>query len=105
MTKYLFSITLTINLLLPLGIGFAHAFHNHDDKVCLATTEKHIHQEKIDCSFFHYFSQTNYTPYPVSFELTTPTFQPKANYKLSTLHFTKNIGIISSRGPPQINAF
>ena len=41
-----------------MGIGLAHAFHQHDNSICMAMDEQHIHQEKTDCDQLHYFSQT-----------------------------------------------
>lgn len=102
--KYLFSIALVVSILLPLGIGFAHAFHNHDNIICLASAEQHIHQEQIDCSFFHYFSQTNYDTPNCGFKIITPLFISITNYKLVAQYHPLKVGVLSSRGPPQINA-
>ena len=58
MAKRILSLILLLSLMLPIGIGFAHAFHNHDNNICLAVDENHIHQEKTDCDQLHYFNQT-----------------------------------------------
>ena len=58
MAKRILSLLLLLNLMLPMGIGLAHAFHSHDSNMCLAVDENHIHQEKTDCDQLHYFSQT-----------------------------------------------
>lgn len=58
MTKRLLSLILLLSLMLPMGIGLAHAFHSHDSNLCLAVDENHIHQEKTECDQLHYFSQT-----------------------------------------------
>lgn len=56
-TNHIASFVLIVSLLLPIGISFSHALHRHEHVVCNATTEKHIHQQNIDCSYFHYISQ------------------------------------------------
>ncbi len=45
-------------LILPMGIGVVHAFHEHDTIECLAENESHFHSEALDCEQLHYFSQT-----------------------------------------------
>ena len=39
-----------------MGIGLAHAFHKHDNSICMPMDEQHFHQE-TDCDQLHYFSQ------------------------------------------------
>lgn len=58
MTKRLLSLLLLLSLMLPMGIGLAHAFHSHDSNLCSVVDENHIHQEKTECDQLHYFSQT-----------------------------------------------
>ncbi len=58
MNKRIVSLILLLSLMLPMSIGMAHAFHDHDNTICSALGEKHIHKETIDCDQLHYFSQT-----------------------------------------------
>ena len=41
-----------------MGIGMAHAFHQHESELCQVKNESHYHSEKNDCDQLHYFSQT-----------------------------------------------
>lgn len=47
-----------LTLILPMGIGLAHAFHQHENIICLAENESHFHSEETNCDQLHYFSQT-----------------------------------------------
>ncbi len=58
MAKRFISVLFLLSLMLPIGIGLVHSFHDHDSSICYAKTEQHIHQEKTDCDQLHYFSQT-----------------------------------------------
>ena len=58
MKKQFVSILMILSLILPMGIGIAHAFHQHENNLCLAENESHIHAEKTNCDQLHYFSQT-----------------------------------------------
>ena len=58
MAKRFISVLFLLSLMLPIGIGLIHSFHEHDTSICYAKTEQHIHQEKTDCDQLHYFSQT-----------------------------------------------
>ncbi len=58
MKKQFASILMILSLLLPMGIGMAHAFHQHENKLCLAKNESHFHSDKTNCDQVHYFSQT-----------------------------------------------
>ena len=93
MKKQFVSIFMVLSLLVPMGIGMAHAFHQHEDNLCLAKNESHFHAEKTNCNQLHYFNQTlsageigyhqipfdeiiNQNPFNSEFDL-TPSF-PKA---------------------------
>ncbi len=58
MKKQFASILMILSLLLPMGIGMAHAFHQHEDNLCIAKNESHFHADKTKCDQLHYFSQT-----------------------------------------------
>jgi len=58
MAKRFISVLFLLVLMLPMGIGLAHSFHDHDNRICYVKTEQHIHQEKTDCDQLHHFSQT-----------------------------------------------
>ena len=54
----LLSWVLLVALILPMGIGMAHAFHQHKNELCLEKNESHYHSEKTNCNQLHYFCQT-----------------------------------------------
>ena len=56
--KILLLWVLLFSLMLPMGIGTAHAFHQHKSELCLDKSESHYHSEKTNCDQLHYFSQT-----------------------------------------------
>ena len=58
MAKRFISVLFLLVLMLPMGIGLVHSFHDHDNISCHTKTEQHIHQDKTDCDQLHYFSQT-----------------------------------------------
>ncbi|WKK64816.1 hypothetical protein [Lutimonas zeaxanthinifaciens] len=58
MLRKILSILLVTVLLFPLGMSLIHAVHEHENQICLAESESHIHKESIDCDHLHYFSQS-----------------------------------------------
>lgn len=97
------SFALIISLLFPLGIGFSHALHVHKNKNCIATTEKHVHSKKIDCSSLHYFTSIKYLNHDFSFSQVLSGFiYTKLIFTKSFYSFSKNSSFLV-RGPPIIN--
>lgn len=93
------------SLILPLGIGFVHAFHEHDENICQAKDESHIHSERSDCNDLHYFSQT-LGDFTLGYEsLTTQQYFDLNALIAEFLLIKTRIQVISDRGPPVINAF
>ena len=56
--KIFVSLLLMLTLGLPMSISLVHAFHQHENNLCLAENESHIHTDQTDCDQLHYFSQT-----------------------------------------------
>lgn len=98
--KNIFSFTLMLSILLPMGISFVHSLQRHDHNFCTAVDEHHIHHKHSNCSNFHYFSQTNYQKSTFNFELFTPesnSFKP-VYFSLFFKSLHPNSFLI--RGPP-----
>lgn len=99
------SFILTVSLLLPLGIGFSHALHNHEHNICVSKTEKHIHTQKIDCSYFHYFTNIQYQNGDSDSSIFVPNFISTKITLLTSSYFSSNTSTYLTRGPPTINIF
>jgi len=103
--KILISLAFMLTLVLPMAIGVAHAFHQHENNLCVAQDESHFHAEKTDCDQLHYFSQT-LTGGEVSFieiQSNEILVQNQFNSEFKLLHsFSKSE---PTRGPPVINVF
>lgn len=56
--KIFIALLFMLTLILPMSISVVHAFHQHENNLCLAENESHIHSETSDCDQLHYFSQT-----------------------------------------------
>jgi len=105
LTKIVFSFVLTLSILLPLGISFAHSLHKHNHNFCTATDEQHIHNEHINCSVFHYFSQTNYQKSTFNFVLFTPQYYTFKPVYFNLFFKSINPKSFSIRGPPTFMFF
>ena len=91
--------------MLPIGIGAVHAFHQHENDLCIAQDESHFHSEKTNCDQLHYFSQTlsdgELNVKEISFNEIFVYNQFNSEFEL--LHsFSKSY---PTRGPPVINVF
>ena len=99
----LLCVALVATLFTPSVTKFAHIFAHHEHKLCVAEGTTHIHQVDLDCEFYKFQINKNFTLQDVSVNL----FVEKNIYQNITsqyifvsdyqkLHF-------SLRGPPQIN--
>ena len=100
-----FSYSLLLSILLPISISFAHSLHKHNHNFCTATDEQHIHNEHINCSVFHYFSQTNYQKSTFNFVLFTPQYHSFKPVYFSLFFKSLNPNSFSIRGPPTLMFF
>ena len=98
----LLSWVLLICLILPMGIGLAHAFHQHESNLCLALDESHIHAEKTNCEQLHYFSQTLHDGGIVVFDIATPRLFGQNEYYTSFTLIQSFSKADPDRGPPAI---
>ena len=102
MAKRIISLFLLLSLMLPMGIGMAHAFHQHKSELCLEKNENHFHSEKTNCDQLHYFSQTLHDEETASRDLSfTVIFDLNEYYsEFNLIHsFSK---ADPDRGPPVI---
>ncbi len=83
-----------------MGIQFSHALENHEHFVCNSKEISHVHEQQIDCSFFHVqlnnstvFNNNHFTLLKLIITDSVPEYFEKQN--TDTHLFYK-----SSRGPP-----
>lgn len=97
---------LILVLLFPIGIGFSHSLDNDEHDICIAKTEKHIHSQKINCSYLHYITHFQYQDQDFNFSVLLSNFiYSKQVLSLENFYFLFNSSFYSVRGPPTINAF
>ena len=101
----LLSWALLVSLLLPMGIGVVHAFHQHENNLCIAQDESHYHSEKNDCDQLHYFSQTISDGILVFSETTFTQCDLQDDLYLEFSFVKAYSKADSDRGPPVINVF
>jgi len=100
------SYILILVLLFPLGVTFSHVLDNHGHDRCIAKKEKHIHSEKINCSYLHYFTNIQYQDQASNFFDSLPnSIYIKKVLSLKSFYFLYDITTYLVRGPPIINAF
>ena len=100
------SYILIIVLLFPIGIGFSHTLENHKHDICTAKKEQHIHTQKINCSYLHYFTNAQSQGQDFNFSFLLSNFiYSKQVLSLDNIYFSSNISSFLVRGPPTINAF
>jgi hypothetical protein len=100
------SYILIIVLLFPIGIGFSHTLENHEHDICTAKKEQHMHSQKINCSYLHYFSNIQSQGPDFNFSVLLSNFiYSKQILSLDNIYFLSSISSCLVRGPPTINAF
>ena len=100
------SYILIIVLLFPIGVGFSHTLENHEHAVCTAKKEQHIHTQKINCSYLHYFTNVQSQGQDFNFSVLLPDFiYSKQVLSLENIYFLSSTSSYLVRGPPTINVF
>jgi len=100
------SYILILVLLFPIGISFSHTLENHEHNICTAKTEKHIHSQKNNCSYLHYFTDVQYQGQDLNFSAFLSNFiYAKQILSLESFLFLHKTSSFLVRGPPPINAF
>ena len=94
------TLLLVLTLLMPSAVKFAHIFSHHEHEVCEGESKTHLHTLDVDCTFYKFNLNNQYTFSIQSFNF----FVLEDNYQdifteylfldsFQTLHF-------SLRGPP-----
>jgi len=100
------SCILILVLLFPIGIGFSHTMEHHEHDVCIAKSEKHLHSQKNNCSYLHYFTPIQYQVQDFSYSVLLSNFiYSKQVLSLESFYFLDKTSSFLVRGPPTINVF
>lgn len=89
-------------LLIPSVIQFSHAFEEHQDKVCCASTDSHICELENDCDDLHL--QLTY----FSHDFILVSDDVSINYNTETINYKRQLfsslfrSKTSSRAPPAL---
>ena len=103
MRKKIVSLVLALSLVLPMIVGLTHAVHEHDQQVCLAETESHIHSQGIDCDHQHYFNPGGVFEHGAPDKKLISKVEPLSSWgetSRKSIHFVSHLSL---RGPPSIN--
>ena len=97
------SLIMGLSLVFPMIIGFTHALHEHDQVVCQAENESHIHSQGVDCDNQHYFNPGGVVENDTAIEKLISVVEPIASWGNPCAR-SSNLGYnLSLRGPPMIN--
>ena len=101
--KRIASLILAVSLVLPMLVGFSHALHEHDQVVCLAENESHIHSQGVDCDHQHYFNPGGIVVQEAAVEKLISVVDPIASWGNPCAKSNNLVSNLSLRGPPTIN--
>jgi hypothetical protein len=97
------SLILAFSLVLPMVVGLTHALHEHDQVICLAENESHIHSQGVDCDHEHYFNPGGVVEQVAPSENLIPGVAPIASWGDPCEKLNNLVPSLSLRGPPMIN--
>lgn len=86
-----------------MGIGLAHSFHEHENLLCQATSEFHIHAEQSGCDQVHLINHTLSYDGVQEFDINSHTWFNKIAISYQPILATTVLVTESDRGPPFIN--
>ena len=101
--KRIASLILAISLVFPMIVGFTHALHEHDQVVCLAENESHIHSQDVDCDHQHYFNPGGFVEQEADVEKPISLVDPIASWGNPCTKTSNLVSNLFLRGPPMIN--
>ena len=103
MRKTIESLILSCTLEITMVVGFTHALHEHDQVVCLAENESHIHSQGVDCEHEHYFNPGGVVEQVAPDEKHIPGADPIASCGVPSTKYNNLLSYQTLRGPPMIN--
>lgn len=89
-------------LLTPSFVKLGHVFENHKHEICIEKQNTHIHALDLDCEFYKFKVNNNFTLNVLTFNLLTLELHPKVY--TSQYHFISDYQRLpyALRGPPQL---
>ncbi len=87
-------------LLVPIAVKFAHIFEHHNHIVCKGDNSTHIHQVDLECEFYKFKLNKNFTYSLFNIDLFLE--KSEAQQIISQYHFLSEYQRLqtSLRGPP-----
>ena len=95
-------IILSIALFTPSFVKFSHIFENHNHQVCKNPQKLHFHEYSVDCDFYSFKLNTQFSFVPNDFQLLN--IENNHQQIIIEYHFLssdEHLGF-SRRGPPQL---
>lgn len=95
-----FSVFVSVIIILPFAIQTLHAIEGHEHQVCDAKNVKHFHQQEVDCNIYHQIIEQNSIDFSIEFNLDTPSF---FNYRFAYFYQSLHgifLQLKPSRAPP-----
>ena len=96
------SILLLVSILTPSVVKLAHVFENHKHEVCLNAQTTHFHTLDLECEFYKFKVNNNFTFSAFNFEIaaTKKVYEPIASqYRFTSYYQPLSFSL---RGPPQL---
>lgn len=103
MRKTIASLILAFSMMVPMVVSLTHALHEHDQVVCLAQSESHIHSQGVDCDHEHYFNHGGLAKQVEPSEKHIPRADPIASWGVPSSKYNNLLSHQALRGPPMIN--
>lgn len=101
--KTIASLILAFTLVLPMVVGLTHALHEHDQVICLAENESHIHSQGVDCDHEHYFNPGGVVEQDAPDEKHIPAADSISSWGVPSAKYNNLSSYLTLRGPPMIN--
>ena len=97
------SLLAVVMLLIPTIVKFTHTFNHHTHKVCTGEKSTHLHKVDLDCEFFKFQTNKNFTFTSFIIDLfSEQEIQPEIESQYVFLSDYQRLRFLL-RGPPQIN--
>lgn len=96
------TIVLVISLITPTLVKFAHIFESHKHEVCLGKQQAHLHTLDLDCEFYKFKINNNFTFKTHTYNLLhVGNNNIRFNSQYEFIADNQRLGF-ALRGPPQL---
>ncbi len=94
------SVGIVIILLFPIGLQLFHTLENHEHKICDAKNVQHLHEQKIDCSIYHFQLNTTALISDFKINIYSPLKHISSPFSIKEEIIEFTLFYKSSRAPP-----